>query len=460
MTRRTLILLAALLTSAQGRADAPDRALFPFVKDLAPPDDRPNTLGVVLVDEEVLAATDDRYASLRVLTEAQAETPFLVRTRRIFRRGMQQVEDSLRTVSLRTREDNAIEIILSREKDSDTPSSLQFDTQERNFEKSVSIEGSVSGAEWVLLAGPKPIFDYSRFLDMRNTRVEFPAGPYAQYRVMVSNITERTQSPMTQFARDTRDGKLVSEVENTSFLRNDFRIDRIRAFEQKPTEVRAELITRDYTVTDFAVTNNAKEKTTVVTFRTARAPLTSFTLIADDPNFSRTCTLEATDARDASLPWAQVASARLTRVRAGQFHMEDLGLVPGRACRFRNYRLTILNQDSPPLRITGIAAKGEVHELVFFVDRAHSYRLLYGGDGAPVPQYDIGAVLQSAETATMDAYHAGDQKPNPEYRPGQVKRFTLDGRKLMVGAIVLMVGVLAWIVIAAARRLEPPSPGA
>ena len=83
MSYKPWILLAALLTAAHGRADTPDRGMFPFAKELAPPDDRTNTLGVVLVDEEILAATDDRYAGLRVLSEDMAETPCLVRTRRI-----------------------------------------------------------------------------------------------------------------------------------------------------------------------------------------------------------------------------------------------------------------------------------------------------------------------------------------------------------------------------------------
>ena len=457
MNHRRWMFLAALLLAAQARAAMPARALFPFVKDLAPPDDRSNTLGVVLVDEDVLAATDNSYANLRVLAEDQSETPFLARTCRVNRRGMQEVEVPMETVSLQTRADNAIEILLRREKDADTPSVFQFDTQERNFEKSVSIEGSIDGAEWIALAVSRPIFDYSRFLDVRDARIEFPAGPYAQYRIVISNISERAQSPIVQLARDTRDGKLVSEVENTSFRRTDFRVDRIRAFERKPTESRAETITRNYTASGLVVTNDAKEKVTLVTFRTARAPLTEFALLADDPNFSRACTLEATDTDKDDRSWTQLVTCRLTRVRAGQFQLEDLRLVPGAACRFRAYRLTIRNLDSPPLRITGIAAKGEVHEFVFFADRTHSYRLLYGGEGVPAPQYDIGTVLQNAETATMDAYRAGDQKPSPEYRPGERKRFKLDGRKLMVGAIVLMVGVLAWIVIAAARRLEPPS---
>ena len=133
MTRKLCLLLGALLMSMQVRAGTPDRSLFPFTKDLTAPDDRSNTLAVVLVDEEVLGATDNRYANLRVLTDTQTEAPFLVRTRRVNRRGTQEVEVLLETVSLRTRADNAIEVLLRRVKDADEPAVLQFHTQARNF---------------------------------------------------------------------------------------------------------------------------------------------------------------------------------------------------------------------------------------------------------------------------------------------------------------------------------------
>lgn len=459
MKRLSCLLLAALLMPALAGAAEPDRTPFPFVKALAAHGARSNTLGSTMVDEDVLEATDNHYANLRVLMENQTEAPFLVRPQRVNRRGTQEAEVPVETAALRTRADNSIEILLRRAPDTEAPAAFQFASPERNFEKSVSVEGSADGSAWAPLAVAKPIFDYSRFLDVRNARVEIPASPCTQYRIIISNIVERTQSPMVQLARDTRDGKLVSEVENTSFLRNDFRIDRIRAFAQRPTELRAELITRNYTVSDLSVTNDAKEKISLITFRTARAPLTELTLLVDDPNFSRTCTLEAKDAVDAAAPWTAVLSCRLTRVRAGHFQMENTCLTPGGPCRFRVYRLTIRNQDSPPLRVKGVAAKGEVRELVFFADPSQAYRLLYGGDDIPAPQYDIGDVLANAETAAMDAYLAGDQKANPDYRPGERKRFKLDGRKLMAGAIVLMVAVLGWIIIAAARRLGPsPEP--
>lgn len=445
-----LILLAALATSAT--AAVPDD--FPHLKALTAPPGASRSFGALEADEELLAATDDAMANLRLFDTGNAEVPFLVRTRQVNRSVVTEVEVSMRTVSLETLPDNSIRVLLEQsDTGSHSPSMLVLESPLRDFEKQVQIESSEDGNTWTPLGAPRPIFDYSRFMDVRNTRIDFTPNPSRRIRVLISNITENAQSPLVEIARTTQEGRSFSETERSSFRRTDFRVDRLRFYEKKTTGVRAEPVLRDYTTSGFAVTNDAKAKTTIVTFQSPRAPLTSITLTVGDRNFSRPCAVEVLSEGPGQPEWRLLTRTPLTRVDAGEFQVDLLKLSLSGVQRHASYRLTLQNQDNPPLNITGVRTEGVTLELVFLANRAQPYRLFYGGRGTPAPQYDIGAVLQRAETAAMDAFKAEKQVDNPSYNARRA-RSTINGKTLLIGAVILMVGALAWAIAKASKKIH------
>jgi hypothetical protein len=450
LTTTLCLLLASIALDV--RAASP--ADFPHLKALAAPPGASQAFGVLEADEELLAATDNGMANLRLFDAGNAEVPFLVRARQVTRSVVTEAEVPMRTLSLEAQAGNSIRVLLEQSEATEhSPSVLILESPLRDFEKQVLVEGSPDGNTWTTLGGPRPIFDYSRFMDVRNTRIEFAPGHCRHFRVFVSNITENAQSPLVEIARTTQEGRTFSETERSSFRRTDFRVDRLRFYEKRTTGVRAEPVLRDYTTSGFTVANDVKAKTTAVTFQSPRAPLTSITLAVGDRNFSRQCTVDVLSEGPGQPEWRFLARTQLTRVDAGEFQVDQLKLSLSGVQRHASYRLTLQNLDNPALNITGVRTEGVTLELVFLANRAQPYRLYYGGSGTPAPQYDIGAVLQRAETAAMDAYKADKQADNPAYSAGRA-RSPISGKTLLIGAVILMVGALAWAIAKASKKIN------
>ena len=458
--RWAILTLIAVVLPAIATPAAAGSESFPRLKPLEAVAGRTRPIASFDLDEALLAETDDAYANLRIFDDTSAETPFLVRTKREKKTVVSEREISVRTLSLQTLPSNRIEVVLEKEQADRPVSAIVLHTAERNYEKHVTIYGSDDRQTWTLIAERQPVFDYSKFLDLSNERVACAAASFRCYRIEIENIAESKQSPLTQLARETRDGRVVGETERSEFVRQDYRLERVEFIEKIVSEVRAETVMKGYAVLNLKVENRPREKTTVVTFAARRAPLTELTLVTATPNFSRSLTVEATDGPGAAgepETWRHIAGTTVSRIDTGAYR-QDAATVPlGRPCRFRRCRLTIANLDSPPLDIGGVEARGEVHEALFFCSSARAYRAFHGARDMPAPRYDIGAVLTRAETAETDTYRLGEERPNPAHRPAPAPAFS-GGRKLLVAAVALMVITLGALIARSLRKLDTLPP--
>jgi len=406
------------------------------------------------LDEEILAATDDDYTGVRVLDRNNVEVPFLVRCRRRLESRALELDVPMTTIDFRSLPDNRIEVLLEKKdhnKQRDRkPGVVVFSTKQKDYEKQVTVHGSPDRTNWTLLAEGTPIFDYSRHIDVRNDRVGIEPGSYIYYRVDIANISESHRSPFVQIVRETRGAGEFSKLERSAFRREDFRIEAIRFLEKKAAAKRTGKVTRQYAARNVNIVNDDEEKETVVTFEVARAPLTSLTMSTRTPNFSRPVTVEGSDAAEGKGGWRRVASSTISRIDVPGFRRERVVVKLAPARRFRRYRVTIRNLDSPPLDVFGVDAEGEIHEALFFCDPSNGYWVLYGAEDGVGPRYDIAAVLAQAEESCPDDYSLGPQEANPQYRSSALWG-SVPGRWLLVGAVLLMVAVLVRVIARAAK---------
>lgn len=432
-----------------------DIAHFLLMKELKAPEAGKRKIASLALDEEILAATDDTYSNVRIFDERGVEIPFLVRCKRETKPIVSEHSIPMKTIAFEPLSDNRIEIVLEKEekKADRLPSLIVFSTRYKNYEKQVTVYAGHNRASWEPVAENSPIFDYSKYIDVRNNRVEIKPGPYPYYKIEISNISESEQSPLTKIVRETRGGDVFREVEKTSFKKEDFRIEEIQFFERKQSIARTDEVTRLYSVTNVMVVNNPKKQETIVTFDTFRTPVRSLTILTKAPNFSRSLRVEGSND---SKEWHAVTSGTISRISAGEFKQERTAITFGRPSRYKRYRMIIMNFDSPPLDVSGVEAKGETHEALFFCDQSRKYRILYGAEEANSPSYDIAAVLREAEATDTDIYSLGKQKANPSYSPAA--GFRLNGRKLLVPVVLLMVGALVWLIAGSVKRLDSSHP--
>jgi hypothetical protein len=431
--------------------------LFPFAKDVVRPDAKIKKVALFHLDEELLSASDDGYTNVRLFDADGKEHPLLIRTARTKKAVVVERKVAAEAKGFQKLRNNSIEMIYKLKKvdsgKAPSPSRLLFKSMLRDYEKQVSVWGSKDQQSWDLLAENQPIFDYSRFIDMRNSSVSIKSGTYTHYKILISNITEKQQSPLVSFARETRNGALASEVEKISFRRKDFRIDALEFFETQKSIVRSKVLAREYPVKGWNVEDDADEKTTVLTFETGRAPITALTLTVDSANFSRQVKVERSNDRNVGdKEWRYVASAGISKIDVGTFKQDVTKITLGRAVRCEKMRVTISNRDSPALEISGVKADGEMHEALFFTEEAGKFTVMYGAAGMSAPAYDIAEVLAKVEGADASLFTLAAQKDNSRYDEGRRPQFK--ARSLLVLAVVLMVIGLGWIILKTVKNLD------
>lgn len=454
MMRR--FLTGLLLGAALGAQAAVNPADFPFYQDVRPPNPLPaaEALGGVALGDDSLAELNLARSNLRLLEADQREVPFLIRTRT---ERQTRLEDRVVTVTpqaFRERADNRAEIVFARPAEAGKLVALVLHSAQANYEKLVTVSGSLDQQQWTVLAEAQPVYDYTRYIDVRNSRVALPGGDWAFYRVEIANLAEDRKTVFTEVIRQVRgaDAPAVTETETARIRQEPFRVERMEVvLQQERVQAERPVLTR-WAVPEFGVQQDATARVTRVDFVTRRQPVVALWMFPRDRNFIRRVTVSGTDGEGVNAVWEGLAQTTVSRIEtAGQEPRLRIDL--GGARRYRHYRITLVNQDNPPLEITDVQAETETWEALFFAPGG-PLRLYFGGPFDQAPQYDIGAVLAASPGAEPQGWTLAPVQKNPGYREPAPPKPARSGKPLMVIAIVAMVGILLVVIAKAAKQVE------
>jgi hypothetical protein len=156
----------------------------------------------------------------------------------------------------------------------------------------------------------------------------------------------------------------------------------------------------------------------------------------DDGEFRRRVEVRTSDRRESS---RYLGGATLSRLQGVESLRIDTGWN-----KARYLRLTVIDEDNPPLQIKRILFELSRWRVKFLPRRAGQYLLVYGNERARSPQYDLGAVLASrADEGAVEVTPEAEMR-NPEYEPRVA--WTERHPGLVYG--ILLVAVLALGVVA------------
>ena len=114
-----------------------------------------------------------------------------------------------------------------------------------------------------LLVTDGVIFDYSRFMDIRNRDVVLPANEYRQFKIVVEQELDDRESPLRELIRGQRQGRQEGHPQSRSpaNLRTPFRIDRVELWRTcRKRQVARKPRSSPYPTAGFRVEHDAKEK--------------------------------------------------------------------------------------------------------------------------------------------------------------------------------------------------------
>jgi hypothetical protein len=348
----------------------------------------------------------------------------------------------------------ALQIVVALAERAPAATGATIRTPLRDYEHRVRVYGSRDRKDWALLTGDGLIYDYTRFMDIRNRDVEFPVNAFRVLKIVVEQEIDNRESPLFGLIRSRQEGQKDRHVEITQTDRRPFRIDGIELWRTVEKNGETKVNPVRYPLKSFQVEHDVKQKVTRITIASRREPLIRFSLATASRNFSRTARVLVPPRRGVQTGWVEVGSATLSLIQFRGFRHAELHIdFPEQ--RQELYQIVIENADNPPLDITDVEAEGPGYRLVFLDSPGRRYHLEYGSDTAEPPHYDIGAVLASlargfqARTVQLRPQIAGH-----EYRGERGLRDIIGSPVLLTLAIVVMVVVLGWVLLRAGRRIK------
>ena len=317
---------------------------------------------------------------------------------------------------------------------------LEINTVSRNFQRQVEIEASDDGESWRTLKAGIIIFDFTvkeQGFSTSNTRVSYPDSTARFLRI---RITDDGLEPL-----DIRGGVVF-------FAR----------------KLEPQLSTIPLVITEQE--EDPRRKETVLVLDTGRSglPINSIDLDIPQRNFYRRVTVDGVDrfpqTDDDMWMWQTVQwDESIYDYHTPKFTSNDLSVRFGES-RHRYYRITIANEDNPPLPVEGARAIGYVRKLVFSADPAKSYHVYYGNKDADTPSYDLEQIFPYLVTEGLPAAILGPHTENLDFfvAPAPPKPITERYPWLLpviVAVAALVVGAfLASIIRQLKGTLPPPEP--
>ena len=452
MTSKLAFVLCIGLSVAAGAAEKPPR--FQFRKTIELGQAPAEEIVAVPLDSDVYAATRDGYPDLRVRDDQGAFVPFVLEP--IGKKQISNLREpcASKLQSLNVDEGKGLEIVVALDEKAPAAGGLTIHTPLANYEHRVRVFGSISGKDWAPLAADNVIFDYSRFMDIRNRDIALPANQFRQFKLVVEQELDDRESPLRELIRGQEDGKKTTRIEITKSLHTPFRIDRVELWRMVETEGRTENRTFAYHPPAFRVVDDASAKLSRVEVESRREPLTRLSIATASKNFSRKARVLVPVERGIQTDWAEIGQGTLVNIQFRTFHRAELH-VEFPEQRQARYRLEIANADNHPLELTAVEALGTGYHVVFLKSEGRSYGLEYGSETAPEPSYDTRAVLASLERGyTPVIASLGPQVPNPASGSERDFLSVLNNPIFLIVVIIIMVAVLAWALFRAGTRLK------
>ncbi|MBI2872078.1 MAG: DUF3999 family protein [Chloroflexi bacterium] len=311
---------------------------------------------------------------------------------------------------------------------------LEIQTPTRNFQRRLVVEGSSDSKTWAILQEKGQIYDFTiqeRHFTQRYVRVQYPASTARYLRVRILN-----------------DGEPPLDVTGAMAYSS-------QELPPRVIELAAAIVKREE--------NPVDRKTIVVLDMGSQGfPTSQLSLDIPQQNFYRQVSLEGSNDSD---KWTLLQGAEAVYAyNTPKFVGSKLSIgYPESAYSF--YRLTIFNEDNPPLAISGARTRSYLRRLIFAASPDKTYRLYYGNLGARTPSYELERIFPYLVTENLPVAQLGAHVSNTLFTvpPEPPKPFTERNSWLLPTAVAL-AGVLIGLLLANLLRqikkvLPPPTPG-
>lgn len=258
-------------------------------------------------------------------------------------------------------------------------------TSSENFRRMAEVEGSDDASSWRMLNSKGQIFDYT-VRDISPVSVEYLSVPYPEstFRYLLVTIRDNGESPLKIHGAEVR------------------------------REVKLEAREISYTPS-MEISENVKDRATEVLLDLgARGiPHRKAQLEISYANFSRAVAVfESDDKKE----WRSLGHAYIFSIDTPKFYGKQLEFTYSESNK-QYLKFAILNRDDRPLSVSKVFLTGVMRRILFSFNPSKKYYLYAGNSNARRPQYDIEAISQYVDSASLFKVIAGATEKNLDFEP-------------------------------------------
>jgi hypothetical protein len=382
----------------------------------------------VPLSPQIIAATHNAFADLRLFDSHGQETPYVIYASRA-----SHPTPSLFTFTIVSySQDDAVEtIILERPANTGAFQEIDLVTTARDFHKAVQVQTSHDQTTWVDHAADT-IFDYSARLTLRKTTMDIPPVNARYVRLRFQDVVPATGQSGDLTLR--YDGLELSMRKGEA---RTFRIDKIvgRSSTEPPVPAVYDRVSLAQPDTQTDGSGN-----TVLSLGHLNLPVTEVTLSIDTLYYHRAVELWTADV-DTPEAYRQVASSVVYNIPGMQIPRNTLRTSQA---QLRYVQLKIVNGDNPPLRLQQVTVAWPRHHLYFIPEAGRRYALYCGSEQRRAPVYELRYVLpfNPAGLVGYPVVSVGPLQQNPAYRPSASQNQFFTDKSLFTGLVLLLACAL------------------
>ncbi|MCX3266788.1 DUF3999 family protein [Pedobacter agri] len=280
--------------------------------------------------------------------------------------------------------------------------------KEANFNWDVTLEGSNSNSEWFTILKDYRILSIkNKDTDYQFTKLSFPDSKYQYLRLMI-------KSPV-------KPGLLEALINKTDTVKGTYQDVKYKTFKLKNNTVDKE------TVIDVALENPV--------------PLSYLKLNAQSHfDFFRPIKIEyATDSfktdKGMQYNYAPLFEGNISSLEKSEFNFQNTIA--------SKLKITIQNNDNKPLRLNGLALKGNLYEIIARFDNPTlTYALYYGNENVTAPSYEI-EKFENEIPSILTAVTIGNQKENLAYSI-KIEKPLFENKTWLWALMAVIIALLGW----------------
>jgi hypothetical protein len=299
---------------------------------------------------------------------------------------------------------------------------IQILTKSKNFTRLATVEGSENQIDWSLLVKEAYVFDFTRNIESRYLRIEFPLSNFRYLRVKVF---------------DDESGPLE--------------ITGAKLFEVTKEEAQTE----DWPLAIAERTENQEKKTTEIVLdpKYQGIPIREIELLVESRNYHRTVEAQSSVDRE---KWVPIGSGIIYNYDLPSFKKTNNHSSVNENVTARYFKLSVSNYDDQPLRISGAVGRSLVRRVILPVTPDMPYRAYFASPDSQAPVYDLAHHIPYIKTERLPRLNLSARQLNPKYvEEKPVRPWSEEHAWLLwaiMGAIILFLAALIFNLM----RKTPP----